>query len=121
MAGIARDTAGSSLHEMAKGGLLSPLFCERVDTVDPHSLRGLSRRIALTRCQLRNPGAFGRTDFWDADHVHFSAYVDVAVLDRRSFNHLMSESKKPHGRVAGGPPANIRRCADINALIEMLA
>jgi len=69
-------------------------FSALVPDVNPYECPGFRLRLALLRARRSAPKTAVPGDMIDADHLVYAAYVDLAMVDKRTFHFLRQEARR---------------------------
>lgn len=81
--------------EQAGGGEVGR-FSGLVSKINPYECPGFRLRLALLRARALAPKIAEPGDMIDADHLVYAAHVDLAMVDKRTFDFLRQEARRGH-------------------------
>jgi len=97
-------------------GMSTGAFSALAPRVNPYECPGFRLRLALLRARRAAPKTAEPGDMIDADHLVYAAHVDLAAVDKRTFNFLRQEARRRSVLLPETAVGHIRKSSSLNDL-----
>ena len=92
-----------------------------VQRMDPYAAPGFSLQLAVQRARKRHPMPDKPGDEIDVAHVGFAPYVDLLLVDKRTFGFAVQEARDNPKRLASDRLNTIRQAGTLQQAAEAIA
>lgn len=92
-----------------------------VQRMDPYAAPGFSLQLAVQRARKRHPMPDKPGDEIDVAHVGFAPYVDLLLVDKRTFGFAVQEARDDPKRLASDRLNTIRQAGTLQQAAEAIA
>ena len=97
-----------------------PLLVTLLPKLNPYKTPGYSLGIAVDRARQLSRNRAKAGGLIDNNHINFAPYVDVLVVDKRTFTFLKQEFRDRPEFLVALPEGRVRRAGSIHQLEEAL-
>jgi hypothetical protein len=89
-------------------------------SADPYEAPGFSLKLAIRRERLRHADSAKASDLLDEEHIVFAPYVDVLLVDKRTYDYAQRAVARNTPPLPLNPESALRKAAQLKDVLQVM-